>query len=150
MRKAIRLARAAEESGNLPIGAVITLDGEVIARGMNSIWRPETKLSQHAEMQALRAVPLRLWPRSREMTIYTTLEPCLMCAGAILLHHLGRLVYGSSDPFGGVGLTLRSLPPYFQKELSHVHWTGPALTSECDPLYQRIIELEAGRGVDMV
>ena len=142
LRQAIRLAEEAERRGNLPIGAVITLDSQIIATGMNSIWQPTLELTRHAEMEALRHVPPHLWPRSREMALFTTLEPCLMCAGAILLHHVGRLVFGSSDPYGGVASCLDSLPPYFRQEFSLVEWTGPALPAECDPLYLRIQELE--------
>jgi len=65
-------------------------------------------------MNALRALSRDLLPRCKEMTLYTTLQPCVMCAGALLLHGLGRLVYGSADPVGGVGACLGSLPPYFR------------------------------------
>lgn len=143
LREAIRLAESAEEEGNLPIGAVIALDREIIATGKNSIWQPAIALTRHAEMEALRAVPSELWARSREMTLYTTLEPCVMCAGAILLHRIGRLVFGSSDPYGGIGRSLSSLPPYFAEELSLCEWDGPALPEECDPLYARVQELES-------
>jgi tRNA(adenine34) deaminase len=142
LREAIRLAQEAERRGNLPIGAVIVLDGEIVARGMNAIWSPAVDLTRHAEMEALRAVPSGLWPRSREMTLLTTLEPCVMCAGAILLHGIGRLAFGSRDPSGGVGETLASLPPYFREQLSLVHWIGPVLSAECDPFYTRVQELE--------
>jgi tRNA(adenine34) deaminase len=145
MQEAISLALSAEREGNLPIGAVIALDGEVIARGKNSIWQPGTALTRHAEMEALRSVPGELWARSGAMTLYTTLEPCVMCAGAILLHRIGRLVFGSSDPYGGVGQSLSSLPPYFEERLSLCQWVGPMLPEECDRLYMRVQELEDRR-----
>ncbi len=145
LRRAIQSAREAERRGNLPIGALICLDEAVIAEGMNSIWRPVVDLTRHAEMEALRSVPAHLWPRSREMTLFTTLEPCLMCAGAILLHQIGRLVYGARDPYGGVGATLQSLPPYFREQFLLVEWLGPAAPEECDPLYVRVGELEQAR-----
>ena len=145
MRRAVQLAREAERRGNLPIGALICLDGEIIAEGMNSIWQPALGLTRHAEMEALRCVPEGLWSRAREMTLFTTLEPCLMCAGAILLHQIGRLVFGAADPYGGVGAALESLPPYFREQFSRVDWTGPALPAECDPLYARARELERAR-----
>jgi tRNA(adenine34) deaminase len=146
LRQAILLAHDAERRGNLPIGAVITLDGEIVAMGQNSIWSPTLALTRHAEMEALYKVPADVWPRAREMTLFTTLEPCIMCAGAILLHHLGRLVYGSADPVGGFGASAGSLPAYFKEELSLIQWLGPALPEECDPLYARIIQHERRRG----
>ena len=76
------------------------------------------------------------------MILFTTLEPCVMCAGAILLHHIGHLAFGATDPYGGVGTSLGSLPPYFREEFSLIHWTGPVLPAECDPLYRRVQELE--------
>ncbi len=145
LRRAIQSAREAERRGNLPIGALICLDGDVIAEGMNSIWQPAVDLTRHAEMEALRSVPAHLWSRSREMTLFTTLEPCLMCAGAILLHQIGRLVFGARDPYGGVGTTVQSLPPYFREQFSLVEWIGPLLPEECDPLYARVGELEHAR-----
>jgi len=146
LREAIRLAHDAERRGNLPIGAVITLDGKIVAMGQNSIWSPTLALTRHAEMEALHKVPAHLWPRARDMTLFTTLEPCIMCAGPILLHHLGRLIYGSADPTGGFGASAGSLSPYFKEELSLIQWLGPALPEECDPLYARITEHERRRG----
>jgi tRNA(adenine34) deaminase len=152
LRRAIQLAREAERNGNLPIGALVCLDGEVVGQGRNSIWRPAVDLTRHAEMEALRSVPERLWSRSREMTLFTTLEPCLMCAGAILLHQIGRLVFGATDAYGGAGVAvqsagvaLESLPPYFREQFTLVEWTGPALPAECDPLCTRVRELEHAR-----
>ncbi len=142
LREAICLAEEAERRGNLPIGAVLVLDGGIIARGMNAIWHPKVALTRHAEMETLRNVPSHLWQRSREMTLFTTLEPCMMCAGAILLHRIGYLVFGSTDPYGGIGAALGSLPPYFQGAFSDTRWQGPAFPEECDPLYARVQELE--------
>lgn len=142
LRQAIDLAHEAGRRGNLPIGAVIVLDGEIVARGMNAIWKPETALTCHAEMEALRAVSPDLWTRASEMTLYSTLEPCVMCAGAILLHGIGQVIYGSADPYGGAGVALAFLPRYFREQLEKNHWVGPALPAECDPLYQHIQELE--------
>ena len=141
-KEAVALAEQAGASGNLPIGAVIVLNDAIVSRGMNAIWQPARDLSRHAEMEALRNLPSQLRSRFREMTLFTTLEPCLMCAGAILLHQLGRLVYGSSDPYGGVSACNDSLPPYFKDQLPHMQWTGPALPAVCDPLYQQIMKLE--------
>ena len=145
LRQAIGLAEDAERNGNLPIGAVVSLDGEIIAEGKNAIWVPAFSPNRHAEIEALRAVPQDLWKRARHMTLYTTLEPCLMCAGAILLHHVGRIIFGSSDDYGGAGCVMDHLPPYFADQLAAVQWIGPALPSECDPLSQRVLSLVLAR-----
>lgn len=142
LREAIRLAEQAEQKGNLPVGAVIVLDGEIVARGMNAIWQPSHDLTRHAEMEALHNLPPDLQHRYGEMTLYTTLEPCLMCAGAILLHRIERLVYGSADPYGGAVASFELLPTFFKEQLDRIRWEGPVLPNECDPLYKRLRELE--------
>lgn len=147
LREAIRLAEETERKGNLPIGAVIVFDGQIIARGMNTIWQPAVELTKHAEMEALRTLPSRFRTICRQLTLYTTLEPCLMCAGAILLHQIGRVVFGASDPIGGVASCFDCLPSYFKDTLSITQWTGPALPAECDLLYFRAAELERLRGL---
>ena len=147
MHRAIELALLAEQEGNLPVGTVICLDGEVVAEGRSAIWVPKFDATRHAEMEALRAVPADLWKSSGEMSLYTTLEPCLMCFGSILLHGIGRVVFGSSDSYGGPGSVLSHLPPYFQERFENTQWWGPIMPSECDPLHERLLALEeAGRG----
>ena len=146
LRRAIELANEAERNGNLPIGALISLDGQVIGEGKNAMWSPYLSLARHAEMEAMRSVAPALWLRSHEMTLYTTLEPCLMCAGAILLHQIGRVVYGAADFFGGSSISLDHLSPYFLEQFAQTEWIGPALPDECDPLLGRTLEIFAARG----
>jgi tRNA(Arg) A34 adenosine deaminase TadA len=117
---------------------VIASGGQIIARGQNTIWSPALDLTRHAEMEALRSLHLHLHFKYSEMTLYTTLEPCLMCAGAILLYQIGRVVFGASDPYGGVASCLDRLPPYFRDVYSQIKWIGPALPEECDLLYTRV------------
>jgi tRNA(Arg) A34 adenosine deaminase TadA len=126
---------------NLPIGR-ISLGEVIIAEGKNAIWQPDLSLHRHAEMEALASIPLELRGRAPDMVLYTTLEPCLMCMGAILLYKIGKVIFGSSDPIGGANVVIGSLPPYFKDRLSKTDWIGPAFTEECDPLFQRIIDLE--------
>ncbi len=145
MRRAIELALLAEREGNLPVGAVISLDGEVVAEGRSAIWVPKFDASRHAEMEALRAVPADLWISPEEMSIYTTLEPCLMCFGSILLHRVGRVVFGSSDGYGGASSVLSHLPPFFQERIENTEWLGPIMPAECDPLWERLLALEEAR-----
>jgi tRNA(adenine34) deaminase len=145
VHRAIELALLAEREGNLPVGAVITLDGEVVAEGRSAIWVPEFDATRHAEIEALRAVRASLWESSDAMTLYTTLEPCLMCFGSILLTGIGRVVFGSADSYGGAGSVLEHLPPFFQERFEKTQWLGPIMPNECDSLHERLLALEEAR-----
>jgi tRNA(adenine34) deaminase len=101
MREAIELAERAREHGDVPIGAVVVRGDEVIgAAGNERELRADP--TAHAELLALRQAAERLggW-RIEGATIYITLEPCAMCAGAIVLARVGRVVYGAADPKAG-------------------------------------------------
>ena len=140
--RAVTLALDAEEAGNLPIGVVIALEEQIISEGKNSIWHPEKNLHKHAEMEALSRIPQDLINLPDRMTLYTTLEPCVMCFGAIMLYRIGRVVYGSKDDFGGASAVFDHLPVFFNRQFQKVVWIGPAYRQSCDPLYQRLTELE--------
>jgi tRNA(adenine34) deaminase len=140
MRRAIQLALEAEARGDLPVGALVALGTEVVAEAGNAVLVPSYHPGRHAETESLRLVPASLWPRSREMTVYTTLEPCVMCAGALLLHGLGRVVFGARDPLGGAGVLLASLPEYYAGGVGVPHWDGPLMPELCDPLLRRVLE----------
>ena len=101
MRIALGLAAAAEESNEVPVGAIIVLGDEIIARAFNEKERTGDPTA-HAEMLAIRRAAQRLgtW-RLSDATMYVTLEPCAMCAGAMIQARLGRLVYGAYDPKAG-------------------------------------------------
>lgn len=146
---AIRLALEAEQAGNLPIGAVIILDGQVIAEGKNAIWHPHFDATRHAEIEALRNVPEHLWDLSSEMTLYSTLEPCLMCMGGILLHNIGRVLYGSADHYGGAVISIGHMPAYFEEEISKTEWLGPAYPEKCGPLFERVKIIAREKGLNM-
>jgi tRNA(Arg) A34 adenosine deaminase TadA len=122
---AIQIALDAEIHGNLPVGAVITVDSNVIAEGGSSILTPVYDPGRHAEMEALRRVPVELWARAREMTCYSTLEPCVMCFGALLLHGIGRIVFGAEDRQGGAGSLMSHLPEYYASGRGVPQWIGP-------------------------
>ena len=77
------------------------------------------------------------------MTLYTTLEPCLMCMGAILIHRVGRVVFGSGDSRGGASHVFGHLPPVFAERLQAMEWIGPALPAECDELFETVLALLA-------
>jgi tRNA(adenine34) deaminase len=137
---AVRLALQAEKQGNLPIGAVITLSNRVIATGSNSIFVPTYHPGRHAEMLALQAVAPNYWLQAGALTCYTTLEPCLMCSGALLLHGVGRVVFGAADLQGGAGYLRHQLPAFYQNCPHLPDWIGPVWPALCDPLYQRAVE----------
>jgi len=109
MQAAIAEARKAQELGEVPIGAVIVRNGEIVGRGYNL---RETKKDPtlHAEMIAIREASERLggW-RLIGCTLYVTLEPCPMCAGAIVQSRIEQVVYGASDPKAGCAGTLMDL-----------------------------------------
>ena len=109
MREAIKEAKLAEENNEVPIGAVIVYEGEIIARGRNVREETEQVLS-HAELLAIEQANKHLgsW-RLEGCTLYVTLEPCQMCAGAIVQARIDRVVYGASDPKAGCAGTLMNL-----------------------------------------
>jgi tRNA(adenine34) deaminase len=101
MREAVAEARKAAAAGEVPIGAVMVCRGEIIARGQNSVIRSSDPTA-HAEIMALRQAA-RTFGNYRLLgcTLYVTLEPCAMCAGALIHARVERLVYGSPDPKAG-------------------------------------------------
>jgi tRNA(adenine34) deaminase len=103
MREALRLARAGAEAGEVPVGAVVAMAGEIVGRGWNSpVARHDP--TAHAEILALREAAANIGNyRLEGATLYATLEPCAMCAGALVAARVARLVFGARDlRFGGV------------------------------------------------
>ena len=103
MREALRLARQAAAGGEVPVGAVVAMGGAIVGRGRNaSIARQDP--TAHAEILALREAAERVGNyRLEGATLYSTLEPCVMCAGAVVMARVERLVFGARDlRFGGV------------------------------------------------
>lgn len=136
MRLALVEAEAALASGDIPVGAVAVLDGRVIGRGHNEKERRQDATA-HAEMLALRQASAALgeW-RLCEATLYCTLEPCPMCAGAMVLTRLGRLVYAADDPKAGAAgsiLDLVRLPAMNHR----VEVVRGVLAGEADALLKR-------------
>lgn len=112
MTEALRLARHAEAQGEVPVGAVLVLDGEIIGRGWNCPIASSDP-SAHAEIQALRDAGRRLGNyRLTGSCLYVSLEPCVMCAGALVQARIARLIFAAPDPKGGaVGSCFDLLPP---------------------------------------
>lgn len=109
MAHALDLARRAEEQGEVPVGAVIVLHGRVLGEGHNRTVT-EADPTAHAEVVAIRAAAVEMgdW-RLLDTTLYVSLEPCAMCAGAIVLARIERVVFATPDPKAGMGGSLDNL-----------------------------------------
>ena len=130
MRAALREAHESLARDEVPVGCVIVHDGQVIGRGHNQVEGLQDATA-HAEVVAIGAASNALgsW-RLSDCTLYVTLEPCAMCAGAIVLARLGRVVYGAADPKAGAcGSVLNVL---HEKRLNHrAELTSGVLAEEC-------------------
>lgn len=117
MKMALNEATDALEADEVPVGAVVVLDDRIIARGHN-LTETLKDVTAHAEMMAITAAANGLGAKYlRNCTLYVTLEPCIMCAGAIMHSQLGRLVYGASDPKKGyTTLNVNFLPKNLKVE----------------------------------
>jgi len=101
MQAALDEAHLAAAAGEVPIGAVVVANGEIVARGQNRVLR-DVDPTAHAEMVAMRLAAYAIGNyRLLDCELYVTLEPCAMCAGAMVHARLARLVYGASDPKAG-------------------------------------------------
>ena len=133
MRLAIEQAGIAQENGDVPIGAVIVKDGQIIGRAYNQREQLQDPTA-HAEIIALTqaAAALENWHLNR-CTMYVTLEPCPMCAGALVLARMDRLVYGCDDPKTGACGSLYDIVR--DKRLNHrLAVTSGVLADECGQL----------------
>ncbi len=133
MRLALEQARLARAAGEVPVGAVVVRDGEVIGAGWNQPIRAHDP-SAHAEIVALRAAARRLGNyRLPGCSLYVTLEPCAMCSGAIFHARIARVVYGAQDPKTGCAGSVLDL--YAEPRLNHhAEVVGGVLAEECAAL----------------
>ncbi len=133
MQLALQLAQNAWELGEVPVGAVVVKDGVVIARGFNQpIGKHDP--TAHAEIMALRAAAEILGNyRLPGCELYVTLEPCVMCAGAMMHARLARVVYGAADPKTGAGGSVVNL--FAQEQLNHhTELLGGVMAEQCGQL----------------
>ncbi len=139
MQIAIDQAQIAQENGDVPIGAVIVHQNQIIGKAYNQ--REQLKdPTAHAEIIALTqaAAFLESW-RLNDCTIYVTLEPCPMCAGALVLARMKRLVYGCDDPKTGAVKTLYNIVQ--DQRLNHrLEVTSGVLAAECSELLQEFFQ----------
>ena len=139
MREALELARQGGEAGEVPVGAVVVLDGEVVGRGYNqpiSSFDP----TAHAEVVALRDAAARLGNyRLVGCTLYVTMEPCVMCAGAILHARVARVVYGAREYKTGAHGSIVDV--FAEPRLNfHCEVTGGVLADDCAALISGFFE----------
>lgn len=143
MRRALELARHAEEAGEVPVGALVVRDEEVLGEGWNQpiVARDPTA---HAEIVALRAAAQRVGNyRLPGTTLYVTLEPCPMCAGAIVQARVARVVYGAADPNAGAGGSVFELLQ--SRRLNHrAEVTAGVLGAECGERLRRFFQAKRG------
>jgi tRNA(adenine34) deaminase len=131
MRHAIALAERAAAAGEVPVGAVLVKDGRVVGEGWNCPVG-EHDPSAHAEIRALRDAGARVGNyRLPGTTLYVTLEPCPMCAGAIVHARVSRVVYGAADPKGGACGSVFALLPSDERFNHQTRCTGGILEELC-------------------
>ena len=149
MRSALELARSAELAGEVPVGAVRVLEGVVIGEGWN---RPISSCdpSSHAEIEALRAGARQTGNyRLAGSTLYVTIEPCPMCAGAMIHARFARVVYGTLDLRAGATGTV--IDVLGSAAANHrVSVTGDVLADECRELLQAFFRARRGSGAAAV
>ena len=143
MSRALELAELAASRGEIPVGAVLTKEQEIVAEGHN-LTVTSNDPTAHAEVVVIREAAQKLgdW-RLAECTLYVTLEPCAMCAGALVLSRLRRLVFGASDPKAGM---VGSLGNLVQDERLN-HWidvTGGTLADAAGDLLKDFFRARRG------
>ena len=130
MQQALKEAMIAFDEGEVPVGAVVVVDGRIIARGHNEVEKLNDPTA-HAEMIALTSafnfIGAKYLP---EATLYVTVEPCLMCAGAMYWSKLGRIVWGADDEKNGHARVTKEISPFHQK----AEITRGILKNECSSL----------------
>ena len=139
MLHALALAKRAENQGEVPVGAVIVSDNHIISEG----WNQPIQLndpSAHAEIMALRSAAKHLQNyRITNATLYVTLEPCLMCVGAMIHARIGRLVFGAMDPkTGAVASAFQLLTD--SKHNHVISWKGSVCADECSTLLKNFFK----------
>jgi tRNA(adenine34) deaminase len=133
MREALMEAEAAGRAEEVPVGAVIVHEGRIIGRGRNRILELKDPTA-HAEMLAVQEAARRLQcERLRDTILVSTLEPCAMCAGALVLARVGGVVYGAQDPKAGAGGSVMNV--LHHPQLNHrIHIVGGILAAEAGQL----------------
>ena len=138
LREAIKEARKALSSGDIPVGALLVVEGKIVARGHNQREARQDPFA-HAEIEAVRKAARKLGTWRVAGTLYCTLEPCAMCAGAMIQARIERLVFGAFDPKAGAAGSVVGLfkPGLFNHD---VVVEGGLLADECAALLQQFFQ----------
>ncbi|MFM2028863.1 MAG: hypothetical protein RL517_54 [Pseudomonadota bacterium] len=139
MQQALEQARLAAAAGEVPVGAVLVRDGHVISRGFNKPISNHDP-SAHAEMMALRAAAqAEANYRLPGTTLYVTLEPCAMCAGAMLHARIDRVVFGASDPKTGAAGSVLNI--FSEKQINHqTEVDGGIMSEDCGEVLRQFFK----------
>jgi tRNA(adenine34) deaminase len=144
MARALELAHRAAATGEVPVGAVLVLDDVIVGEGWNCPIGTRDP-SAHAEVQALRAAGQRLANyRLTGSTLYVTLEPCVMCAGAIIHARVARVVYGATDPKAGACGSRFDLLPSDGRFNHRTACTGGVLAEDCGEVLRAFFRARRG------
>lgn len=145
MRHALELAARAETEGEVPVGALVVLNGEIIGQGWNQPIRSHDPTA-HAEIVAIRDAANRLGNyRLTGASLYVTLEPCPMCAGAIVHARIQRVVFGATDPLAGAAGSVFNILE--SAALNHrVQLKGGVLAEECGACLKAFFQARRARG----
>ena len=139
MEEALRLATQAEAAGEVPVGAIVVCDEKIVGRGFNRN-RADNDPSAHAEMIALRQAGRAIGNHRLEgCTLFATIEPCAMCAGALVHARVRRLVYGASDPKAGAVHSVMQVVNH--PKLNHqMEVTNGVMADTCGALLQKFFQ----------
>ncbi|PYX78833.1 MAG: tRNA adenosine(34) deaminase TadA [Acidobacteria bacterium] len=139
MEEALRLATQAEAAGEVPVGAIVVCDEKIVGRGFNRN-RADNDPSAHAEMIALRQAGRAIGNHRLEgCTLFATIEPCAMCAGALVHARVQRLVYGASDPKAGAVHSVMQVVNH--PKLNHqMEVTDGVMADTCGALLQKFFQ----------
>ncbi len=145
MEAALAEAAAAQDAGEVPVGVVIVLNGRIIAQGQNRNLR-DNDPTAHAEIVALRSAGARLGNhRLEECEMFATIEPCPMCAGALVHARLKRLVYGAKDPKAGAVESV--IPVLNHPRLNHcMEVAAGVLEARCSEILRSFFRVRRGKG----
>ncbi len=139
MRRALELARYAEQAGEVPVGALVVLNDEIVGEGWNQPIVAHDPTA-HAEIVAMRAAAVRVRNyRLSDAVLYVTLEPCAMCAGAMVHARMARVVYGAADPKTGAAGSVFNLLE--SSTLNHrAQVTRGVLAEECGEMLRKFFQ----------